>query len=371
MDRLADRADRLRKFLDAVAGGHIARLEMHLGHAAVITRDEAQQNFGQKTPLFQAHPAHDAEIDGAEAALRIDEQIARMHIGMEKPVAQRVAQEGLDHHLSEPDPVMPCCRNRIQIIERDPVDPFHRQHIAGGAIPIDFGHAEFGIIGDIFGHFGQGRRFKPQIHFHGDRTGQRVDHLAKAQTPRFDRQQFGLLRRIGHGGQIALEAGTHARTQHFDGDFAAIQRFGTMDLRDGGGGDRLAETAEHRIQRLAESTFDHRDRNRPRESRQAILQAFEIARHADTDDIGAGGQKLADLDIARAKAGQRDSQTLGPAAQIAPFDQAAKPDSHLHQTRGFLDRHQSQRAFARQHITDTDQTQDGDQGKRHIKARQL
>ena len=74
---------------------HVAGLEMHLGHAEVVAGDEAVEDFGEEAALLLAEPAGNAEIDGDDGAVRIDEQIARMHVGVEEAVAQRVAQEGL------------------------------------------------------------------------------------------------------------------------------------------------------------------------------------------------------------------------------------------------------------------------------------
>ena len=37
--------------------------------------------------------AHDAEVDGNDLACRIDQQIALMHIGVEKPIAHGVPQK--------------------------------------------------------------------------------------------------------------------------------------------------------------------------------------------------------------------------------------------------------------------------------------
>ena len=90
MDRLADGADRLREILDLVHARHIAGLEMDFRHAPVVARDEAIEDFGEKAPLLEPEPAHDAEIHRDQAPLRVDEQISLVHVGMEKSVAHRM-----------------------------------------------------------------------------------------------------------------------------------------------------------------------------------------------------------------------------------------------------------------------------------------
>ena len=101
VDRLADGADRLREALDRMVRRHVAGLEMHLGGALVVAGDEAVEDFGEEAALLRPEPAHDAEVDRDELALVVDEQIARMHVGVEEAVAQRVAQEGLDHRARQ------------------------------------------------------------------------------------------------------------------------------------------------------------------------------------------------------------------------------------------------------------------------------
>ena len=101
MDRLADRPYGLREILDLVHARHIARLEMHLRHAPVIALDEAIKDFGEKAPLVKTEAAHDAEIHRGEAPLRVNEQISLMHVGMEKSIPHRGAQEGLNDVAAE------------------------------------------------------------------------------------------------------------------------------------------------------------------------------------------------------------------------------------------------------------------------------
>ena len=94
MQRLADRAQRQREIVDRLRLGHIADLEMPLGDHPVVARDEAVEDVGEEPPLLARDTAHDAEIDGDHrAGLGLGEEIARMHVGMKKAVADGVPQE--------------------------------------------------------------------------------------------------------------------------------------------------------------------------------------------------------------------------------------------------------------------------------------
>src|SRR5476651_665570 len=80
---------------------HIAGLEMHLRRAQIVARNETVKNLRQKPPLLRLQSPHDSEIDRDQPAVVIDEQIARMHVGVEKAIAQRMTQESLDHRASK------------------------------------------------------------------------------------------------------------------------------------------------------------------------------------------------------------------------------------------------------------------------------
>src|SRR5204863_8744369 len=105
---------------------HMASLDMHLGHPTIIAGDEAEQDFGEEAPLLQAEASHDAEIERHQPAGVDEEKISGMHVGMEKAVAQRMAQKTLDHLAAEFGQVDMRLFEPDVIVERDAVDPFHR-----------------------------------------------------------------------------------------------------------------------------------------------------------------------------------------------------------------------------------------------------
>ena len=65
-----------------------------------------------------------------------------MHVGVEEAVAQRVAQEGLDHRAGEVLEVEALGFELGAVVQRRAVDPVERQHVLGGAVPVHRRHAE-------------------------------------------------------------------------------------------------------------------------------------------------------------------------------------------------------------------------------------
>ena len=128
-----------------------------------------------------------------------------------------------------------------------------------------------------------------------------------------------------HGLEVARELLAHARPHHLDGDGAprvAAARARLVHLGDGGGGDGLAEIGEQDVDRAAEGDRHHARRLGLRKGRHAVLQAFEVARCGDADDVGARRQELPELDVGRPEPRQRRRQPRGAGAGARPLDRA-------------------------------------------------
>ena len=213
------------------------------------------------------------------------------------------------------------------------------------------------IVFGIFGHFGQSRGFEPQIHFHDDRTFQRHDDFGKAQAARLGRLALRLGCRKGHGFEIARKSVADTGTQNLDGQFCAIMQRRLMHLGNGGGGHGLAQFFEQFRNRFAQCLFDDGFGLFQRKRRQAVLQAFQIPRHANAHDIGAGGEKLSEFHIARTQAIEGNRQTLRAIAEIVPLDQPRRMHQKAGKGRQHILRDQRQSPFAGQHKAHADQSE--------------
>ena len=125
------------------------------------------------------------------------------------------------------------------------LDPFERQHVLGGAVPIDFRRVEIVVIGDIVAKLRGRRRLQPKIRLQLHRAGERVDDFDGAQPPPFRGKALGDSRdhdtyRARSRANRPFDAGP----QHLHRDLALallVAGVGDMHLRHRGRGDRLAE----------------------------------------------------------------------------------------------------------------------------------
>jgi hypothetical protein len=235
-----------------------------------------------------------------------------VHVGVKEPVAHGLAQEVLDHGPTKLRQIETLGDQRAAIRQRRAIDPFEREHVLAGQVPIHDRHAEVGIILGVVCHLGHGGGFQPQVHLDGDGPGERVDHFGEPQPARLGGEFLSQPRRKEERVEIDLETPFDPRAQHLDGDgLAAVGHDRAMHLRDRRRGNRRSERREQLADRLADVAFDHAFRLGLRKWRHLVLQVLKIECQCGADHVGPCRQKLSELHIARAERAERARQTVG------------------------------------------------------------
>jgi len=154
-------------------------------------------------------------------------------------------------------------------------------------------------------------------------------------------------------GEVAAEARCDAGAEHLHGDRvprAVALDLAAMHLRDGRRRNRRPQAHKRLCDRALQRRCDHGFGVGLRKRRQPVLQGFEIARHADADHVGPGGQELPKFQVGGAHALQRARQPragLGAGAFDQPRDLQCKLARRRHQRR--IDH--AEHAFTREHET--------------------
>ncbi len=198
----------------------------------------------------------------------------------------------------------PWVAQALVVGDRDAVDPFRGQHPLGGALPVDAWNAEFVAGADVLGHFRHGRRLETQIHLELGGAGEVLDDGERLQAARGGVHALDQASREPVAVEVALEALLDVGTEDLDRDDAALALLdhdGLVDLRDRGRRDGRAEFDEMVLELAAKGRLYGAARFRHAEGRHAVLQVAQVAGQLGADDVGARGQELAELDVARTR----------------------------------------------------------------------
>jgi hypothetical protein len=192
--------------------------------------------------------------------------------------------------------------DRFAILQLDAMNPFGDQHVAPGQLPDHRRHAEIRLRADILRQLRIGGRLQAQIHLQRNGALQDVDDCDWLEAAGL---RCIALNEAGSGiecAQVAGEAAADAWPQHLDGEIAGALRgplHGLVDLGDGGGGERLGEAIENGLNRPADRRLDYGAGLRGGKRRNIILQPAQGIGGLHADDIRAGGEELAKLDVGR------------------------------------------------------------------------
>ena len=139
------------------SGRHESGGELHLGDPAVVALQEAQQHVGEVVARLAVEAAHDAEIDGPDIALEIDEHVPGMLVAVEEAVAEGLLEEdrrGAGQHQIDVDARG---QHPRAVVHADPGQPLQGQRAPRRPPPIHLRHAIGGIPGEVLRQLGGGR----------------------------------------------------------------------------------------------------------------------------------------------------------------------------------------------------------------------
>ena len=236
------------------------------------------------------------------------------------------------------DPVVAGGLDGREVVEADAVDPFDRQHVAGGEVPFRLRHAEIRVVLGVLGELGHRRRLEAQVHLDGDGAGQGLDDLQGLQAPRLGHQALEQAGGGAHRLQIAGEAPRARRAappsprRPRAPSAVARRAWWTWAIEAAATGSPNSAKSSSMGRPRAAST----DRAPPPRAGRAACGPAAASRSraaGDADDVGPGRQELAELDVGRPEPRQRRREAGGAVAGIAPLDQSGEAQAEARRRR--------------------------------------
>ena len=302
---------------------------MQLRHLAVVALEEGHQVACQVVLVLGGQAADDAAVDGD--VLRIarlpgaDEDVARVHVGVEEAVAEHLGEENLHAAFGQQLHVGVLRAQGGDVGHRHAVDALHDQHLGPAVIPVDLRHVDQRRAFEVALELAGVGRFAQQVELVVDDLLVVADHFHRVQATRLAGHAFGDTCEQEQPGQVLGDDRPQPRADHLDHHvFAAVQARG-VHLGDRGRGQRLLlEAGEHLGNGRAQLFLDQCHGPGRLERRHLVLQQRQFVGDVLGQQDAAGGENLPELDEHRAQVLQRQAQprtareVAAPARQPAP-----------------------------------------------------
>ena len=231
-----------------------------------------------------------------------DEDVARVHVGVEEAVTEHLGKEDFDAAFGQFLHVSALVCEGGQIGHWNAVDPLHHQHLVATPVPVDAGDIQqlgaLEVAPQLRGIGG----FAVQVQLVEDGLFVILDHLDRAQTTTIGRNALQQACGQKQPLDILIDGFANTRTNHLDHHLTAIFQAGSVDLGYRGGGQRLvAELGEDILNALTELLLNPCAGPGAGEGRYLVLQTGQFKGDVFGQQVAAGRQNLAELDEYRAE----------------------------------------------------------------------
>ena len=168
---------------------------MQLRHTAIVALEEGKQVARQVILVFRGEAADDAAVDGdvlrAPRVDGADEDVARVHVGVEETVAEHLGEEDLHAAFGKHFHVGALIGEGRQIGHLNAVNALHHQHFRPAPVPIDLRHVEQRRTFEVALQLAGVGRLAQQVEFVVDGFFVVGDHVHRVQQARIGREAFG------------------------------------------------------------------------------------------------------------------------------------------------------------------------------------
>ena len=273
------------------------------GDAVVVAVEKGEEVDGEIALVVVGQRADDAEIEGDVAVVGGDQNVAGVHIGMEKAVAEDLREEDFHAVIGEFVQIDAVGFEFGDFRYRCAVHPFDGQYVAGAVVVKHFRHNQHIAVLEIASELAGIGGFAHQVQLVMQIFVELRHHFARFQTLAVGKQTLDPSRTEAHQRQILFNHGQKVGAQDFDRHLFARMQAGFVYLGDGCAGDRLG--FKFRIQRfdgLPQRFFDLLPRKLRVKWRDFVLQLCQFDRVIVRNQIGARRENLSELDKNRPQA---------------------------------------------------------------------
>ena len=244
-----------RRPVDVTAGD--TELVKHIDLPIGILGRVGKQGPDQLLLDARTHGADHAEVDDADPPARLDEEVARMRIGME----EAVPEHHLQHHPGAVHRHLPAVdAGAVQgreVVHLDAVDPLEGKHAARRLLPEDAREIEGVVVRKVLREPLRIAALLEVIGLGAKRLGELVHQADDVILLGHGPAPAGRRCQVAKDLQVLVDLRDDTGSLHLDDDAGAVGEGGRVDLADRGRRQRnVAEAGEHGVNRPAELRRD-------------------------------------------------------------------------------------------------------------------
>ena len=247
--------------------------------AALVAGGAEEEQPHEREALPFAEPTGHAEVEQRGAPVGLHHEVAAVQIAVEDAVDHRPLERRDEAGLEQRVGVDAGRVHRLDVVEREPAEPFHHQHPLGdeGRMRTRNDHGALVRLREHVRDVEHVLGFEAEIELLDDRLREQFDQRGRI-GQRGDGDPADELRREPRErGDVVAEELRDPRSLHLDHDLLAGDKTGSMDLRDRRGRDRrFVEPLEEVAQRGPEVDLDDGAHIGERLRRHLVAQELEL-----------------------------------------------------------------------------------------------
>src|SRR5919204_1215365 len=285
-----------------------------------------RQEKGEAPPRVVVQPAEQTEVEQDEPAVGREQDVPAVRVGVVDAVYGHLVDVGAEELARELSGLLG--REAVVGADLHAVDPLQHHSLLGHVRPDHLRHDEALVVGDeARDQLGVVRLLEKvelgaKVHLELVRERLELEELRRLGAP------LEQARRRADDVEVEVDLFHHSRPPHLHDDRLAGAEERRVDLRDGGGRDRVRVDAREDVaEGLAYDRLELAEWHR----RHLVDEAPELVDVDVRQEIGPRGEKLPELDVRRAEALEREPEVARPLARRRPLADDADLAQHAEQ----------------------------------------
>lgn len=266
-----------------------------------IPQRQGNQEPLQGSLLADVDPADGPEVDEAEVAGAQQKHVPRMGIGMERPLNEDLAEQGVQEHPAQSLAVdAEPLDLGSGVTQADTVETLHDERAVAREVGVHRRNADSVMRTSRCGDSRDVAGLDAEVELLAERVGEPTSEVGDVETARPVRPRFEAVAEPADHVEVPDDRFDDAWPLDLEHDGRTVEERRPVHLGERRAGDRLrVDLLEDLRWVLAELRLQNSPHLAPGGGRHAVLELRQLRRHGFGQEVASGGEHLAELDEER------------------------------------------------------------------------